>query len=282
MKSTCDTYAELTALTRQYILQEHEPTDWVESASETYHYFKRLALEKKEVTTPPQPVAKPAIVLPSKPLIIAEQSPPPQKPSPPPQPPVENIPPPPPVTEVKSLPKKKPPFELEPFGTPPIHDLHDLQKIISEKFPQQQIIETPPSDLIARQINGAWQKQSSAIAVFILSFNEPPQQKAFLANLAKAINLLLAPAIVVNAHKLENEKGWETALKSPDLKLIIATDYGVYALPELMKHYKDQPREAKHYLGSTPLCLLSDISIYLKEPKLKPSLWKAILHTLKP
>lgn len=290
-----DEYLELVSLTKQYILQEKKSTDWVESESETYQYFKKQALEKKgqvvAPVAPPAPVVAkpaPAFTVPKPPVVSPPepvQSPQQIKPIvqevviPIVSAPVVETPPAPKV-EAKTVAKKGSSFELEPFGPPPVHDLGDLRKIVLEKFPQQQILDEPPSDLAARQINGAWQKQASSIAVLILSFNEPPKQKAFLANLAKAINVTIAPAVVVNAHKFEAEKSWGDVLKSADLKLVIATDYGIYALPELMKHYRDQPREAKHFLDKTPLCLLSDLSIYLKEPRLKPSLWKAILHTL--
>ncbi len=66
--------------------------------------------------------------------------------------------------------------------------------------------------------------------------------------------------------------------QSPDLRLVIASDYDLYLQPELMKVYREAPQQGKHYLNKTPLLLLSDLSLYLKEPQLKSLLWRAICN----
>jgi len=61
----------------------------------------------------------------------------------------------------------------------------------------------------------------------------------------------------------------------------MTSDYGIYSLSELMKHYKEDNRHNKRFLNKVPLLLLPDVSVYLKEPLLKLSLWRSLCETLR-
>jgi len=60
------------------------------------------------------------------------------------------------------------------------------------------------------------------------------------------------------------------------LKLIIVCDYTLWQLPNLMQFYKETPAQKTRQLGEKSLFLLPDLSLYLKDPLLKRSLWKAL------
>ena len=63
---------------------------------------------------------------------------------------------------------------------------------------------------------------------------------------------------------------------SSNLRLIIASDYGLYLQPKLMAYYREVTQQGKHFVNNIPLLLLSDLALYLKEPQLKSLLWRAI------
>lgn len=174
--------------------------------------------------------------------------------------------------------KKSKQFSLEPWTGIPAHNTEEFWKIGQTLFPDWKLCETIPSDAIAQKNKNAWLKNQDILPVLILSFNDNEQQLAFLKNIAHAISLRLAPARVLSAPKLEKENSWTTILNSPQLRLVIANDYGLYLQPALMNFYREVPQQNKHFLNQTPLLLLSDLSLYLKEPQLKPLLWRAICN----
>lgn len=118
--------------------------------------------------------------------------------------------------------------------------------------------------------------------IFILSFNETAREKVFLSNLATAISRMLLPATVLSISKLGLEKSAERLLKEKGLKGVIANHCNLQNIPELMKHYREEPSSGKHYLGNTRLLLLSDISLYMREPHLKSSLWHTLCQIFSP
>jgi hypothetical protein len=180
----------------------------------------------------------------------------------------------------KEFSKEKFSFTLEPMQLATEIDLKEIHKLVKDHFPSMIIIENPLQDEEAKRVNRTQQKTTTTPAVIILSFNETAISKKFLENIAKAIQLRIAPALVLPAHKIEQENAWERMLQSKELRLVISPDYGIYTLPKFMRHYKESPKQGKRFLGNIPLFLLSDISLYLKEPTLKPQLWKALKEML--
>ncbi|MBA3722835.1 MAG: hypothetical protein H0W88_10615 [Parachlamydiaceae bacterium] len=167
-------------------------------------------------------------------------------------------------------------FSLEPFAKPQKPEFDDISNNLKKAFPHFSIRDQIPSDENAQKFKNAWLYEQLIPPIILLSFNDQDKHLAFLKNIASAISLSLAPARVIAGPAMEQEKKWDQILNTPALKLVIASDYGLYLMPELMKYYKEQTKTAKHFLHQTPLLLLSDLSLYLKEPQLKPLLWRAI------
>lgn len=282
-------YCELIALTKLYLLQEYQGGDWKYSEEESYAYFKELAkrssppIEKKA-----PPVAAPPVETKAPPPIETKAPPVVAPPVETKAPPVETKAPPhieakaPPPVEIKTPPietKAPPPAEkkavaiVEPVKPVETVDFSDIQKILQARFPALALLPHPPDDREARL-----GKKTTAAEVVILSFDK--QTPLFLKNMAIAIQQELGSAAVVSAQRIESEKGWEKLLRENPPKLIISTDYGLYTLQEAMQFYREVPKQAKYFLGNIPLLLLTDLSLYIKEPKLKPTLWRAICQIM--
>lgn len=155
-----------------------------------------------------------------------------------------------------------------------------LKSLFLKTFPQIALLDEIPSDATAKKIAGRWKTKNQIAPISILYFSEPPKQKALLIEIAKAIDICFGPARLINAETIEKEKQWETFLSSSDLKLVIACDYTLWQLNDLMHYYKEVPSQQTRTLGNIPLFLLPDLSLYLKDPLLKRSLWKAIPNAI--
>ena len=155
----------------------------------------------------------------------------------------------------------------------------EIQKIIKEISPHFEIVEKIPDDREAKQIAQAYKLKKTAADITILSFKESPQGILFLQNLAKALDVLFAPTKIVNAYVLEKDAAWDYFL-SQNIKLIIACDYSIWNLANLIKYYRENKQEKTHYLKDTQLFMLPDISLYLKEPTLKKSLLTSLSKTI--
>jgi hypothetical protein len=150
---------------------------------------------------------------------------------------------------------------------------NEIKRIIKEIAPEYPLSEIIPSDKKAREIANSWQLKKHAAEVTILSFSETPQQLLFLKNLAQAIDILFMPAKIISALEIEKDNRWLQFFSENDLKLIIACDYSIWRLPQLIKFYKEIPSKHQHFLQEIPLFMLPDISLYFKDPLLKKSLW---------
>jgi len=169
--------------------------------------------------------------------------------------------------------KKEKGLALEPLTMRcPSYDPREWRKVYETLFPKSLLSQTIPSDAIAQK------NKNPSFAVIILSFHDEDKQLTFLKNMAQAMSLCLAPTRVLSAPTLEKENQWERVLHSSHLRLIIACDDGFYLQPKLMHFYREEPRQSKHFLNQIPLLLLSDLSLYLREPQLKPLLWRAICN----
>ena len=185
------------------------------------------------------------------------------------EPPVKTLQPPPKiVAEISSLPEVQ------------IDHFEDVRKIWAKISPQAPILEEIPGDAIAKKIATRWKTKNITAEISILAYHEPPAQRALLEQIAKALDVVFGPAKIVQAEPIEKEKQWEAFLSVPHLKLTIACDYTLWQLGGLMHHYKEIPNQKTRHLGTVPVFLLPDLSLYLKDPHLKRSLWKAICQTL--
>lgn len=305
MKNVKQCFNELVSLTQLFLLRENSLKDKQTVSPDTWAFFKKRA----STGTPAQqsapkngftPTAAPSSsTLPPRPPLPRQQA---TSHSPAPLPPadlmksrsqVELSAPIAPTRPAAASPQQSttPPTQssttekgagkriaLQPLDAPPVRDQGEFWKLFHAKFPSTPTSETIPCDAVARKIKNSWLAEQTIPPIIILSFNDEEKHLTFLKNIAKAISVRIAPARVLSADKLEKERQWEEILAVPDLKLIIANDYGLYLHPELMRHYQEKPQQGKHYLKNVPLLLLSDPTLYLQEPQLKLLLWRAICN----
>lgn len=156
-------------------------------------------------------------------------------------------------------------------------DLSYVKTIYQKLFPELPILPTIPTDEMARKIANRWKTKNQATPISVLYFSEPGGQKELLNAITKAIDVYYGPARLIQAELIEKEKQWDTFLSSSELKLVITLDYTLWQLTDLMKYYQETPQRM---LKNIPLFLLPDLSLYLKDPSLKRSLWKAIQRIL--
>ena len=195
--------------------------------------------------------------------------------------------------ELEPIQKRSKSIELEPMGSLEGVDLKDIRKFFEETLPSQVVLDDIPSDEEAKKIQKPLNKIIHISEVIVLSFNEVVKHRIFLENLAIAVDSSLTHAkgrstsdsgkpraSLISAVDLEQEIGWKGVLESKGLRLIIASHQGIYAFPELMEHYREVAKRGELYLGNVRLCLLSDLSLYFKEPKLKIDLWQALREML--
>ena len=133
---------------------------------------------------------------------------------------------------------------------------------------------------IAKKIATRWKTKNQTAPFSILSLCEPEPQRKFLEEIAKALDIYFLPCRLIAAETIEKEGNWSDFLSVADLKLIIACDYTLWQLNKLMPFYKENPTTGQRMLGEIPLFLLPDLSLYLKDPLLKRSLWKALCQKL--
>lgn len=159
-------------------------------------------------------------------------------------------------------------------------DLKEVWDLVKERLPGVELLPNPPNDAIAKEAARQWERKPAILEVAILSFEVEPKHKAFLDNLSKALKVYGISAVVVNAARAEQEKAWPRLMEAPHVRLIIAGGYGLYTLTSLMQYYVEGERSTGPKLGKIPLLMLSDAALYLKEPSLKPSLWKSLKEML--
>ncbi len=241
-------------------LKDSQP---VFASPEDADYFRKSL--KRDL---PKPPPAPKIELPEI-LIAAPQKPPEPKielPQIVPEPKIE-------APTAEKVPEPKVDFQPPSI---PFSSFDDVRKAIAKAAPGFPIYEEIPNDAIAKKISIRWKTKNQTAPISILSFHEPPQQRTLLEQIAIAIDVHFGPAKIINAEGIEKEKQWEAFLSVPDLKFVIACDYTLWQLNGLMQFYKENPAQGTRILGTVPVFLLPDLSLYLKDPLLKRSLWKAL------
>lgn len=155
-----------------------------------------------------------------------------------------------------------------------------LRSIIEKIAPDLAILDRLPDDTSAKQIANRWKTKNQSAPISILSNGELPQHQILLAEIATALDVYFGPAKLIVADSIEKEKQWKTFLSVGELKLIIVCDSTLWQLHNLRQFYIETPTTGVRMLGTVPLFLLPDLSLYLKDPLLKRSLWKALCAKL--
>lgn len=226
----------------------------------------------KVALEPPIPQSDPVPVI--KPPVIYKEAPK-QAPSVKLQAPAEAAPTPQPLAQ-----KKEPAFALNPLTLKHTDSLHDMRELVAKIAPSLTLISSIPSDEKAKRVKNKWKEESLIPTVALLSSRGP--SLSFLENVAKAIEAHFTSSKVLLVDGFEQKNSWDSFLSAPQLKLIIAPGQVVWSSPMLMRHYKENPAQNTRHLGSIPVLLLSDASLYLKDPSLKRSLWNLLCQTIPP
>ncbi|MGB7977577.1 MAG: hypothetical protein WCF19_00285 [Chlamydiales bacterium] len=158
----------------------------------------------------------------------------------------------------------------------PSFDLLSVKNILSVVAPELMILNETPSDETARKIAERWKTKNQSAPISILVYQEQPEQRAFLEEIATALDVYFGPAKIVQAEGIEKEKQWGAFLSVAGLKAVVVCDYTLWQLGALMQFYKETPAQGIRVLGNVPIFLLPDLSLYLKDPSLKRSLWRAL------
>ncbi|MBA2726630.1 MAG: hypothetical protein H0U49_00450 [Parachlamydiaceae bacterium] len=273
-------YLDLIGTVTAYIAQEYPTSTSLVADPETFNYFKKQAQQRTQAP------AKTSI----SPLLAS-----PQNAAKSPQPtPASSVTPPKEFKETEKKPnlpietpkereaqtvekiKLSPQLKREALEPSKLIDYSELCKLWQENYPHTPVIMTIPSDEQAKVISRRWQNPPTVPNIVLLCFNENPHEIAFLNNVAAAITQYFGSAGLIAAVKVESEKNWNKLLSTPSLKLIIAPHHSLYTLPDLMKQYCEDPLRGNHTLGRVPLLLLSDLSLYMQQPKLKIALWQTL------
>lgn len=152
----------------------------------------------------------------------------------------------------------------------------DIKNIISKISKNITITDEILDDKIAKQKAYKYKLKNIAANLTILAYKESEKHYKFLEKLSLALNNYFYSSKVISAYVIEKENSWDTFLSENEIFLIISSDYTVFELPNLRKHYKENPSSKEKYLDKIPLFLLPDISLYLKEPSLKVFLFKTL------
>jgi hypothetical protein len=227
-------------------------SDPILSDGDTCDYFRQKVRRKKIVETPPPPKKE---VLPP-PVVLTPEPPPPPK--------IEA-----PVIAVK---EEAPPKKRECTNT--------LRTLFAKIAPECVILDEIPSDLVAKKIANRWKTKNQIAPITFLSYQEQADHRLLLEQIVKALDVYFGPAALISADPIEEAKDWKTFLSAAELKLVIICDHTLWQLQHLRHFYKETPAQNMRLLGDKPLLMLPDLSLYLKDPLLKRSLWKALCQMI--
>ena len=173
--------------------------------------------------------------------------------------------------------KKKDIKKIERFEKPQLIDdsFSEILKTISKVAPSLEIIDSI-DDQKAKKIASKYKLKNEAAEITLLAYKESESAYKFLQKLSIALEVYFLPTKVVSAYKFEKENSWDSFFEENDIKLIISSDYTVFELEKLKKYYVEVPAKREKFLNKVPLFLLPDLSLYLKEPMLKNSLFKTL------
>jgi hypothetical protein len=277
-------YLDLISSCKAYIAQEYPTSSSLVADADNFNYFKMQA-QQGRTPAPPKaitPTPAPPSAIPQGAIKALQSSPVATAPA---IPVIEpEIAQPIPATETSKEPttqkgekvKLSPHLKREVLEPTKTNDFSDLSKLWQDNYSHIPYLAVIPSDEQAKIISRRWQNPPSVPNIVLLYFNENPHEIAFLNNIAAAITQYFGSAGLIAAPKVESERGWNKLLSASSLKLVITHHHSLFTLPELTQQYREDPVRGNHTLGRAPLLLLSDLSLYMQQPKLKIALWQAL------
>jgi hypothetical protein len=175
-------------------------------------------------------------------------------------------------------PLHKEPFSLHPPTLTHKDPLSDIKSSFS-KLSSEILSKKPiPSDEKAKRIKNSWKEGLMPTDVVI--FSTGGEHQTFFQNVAKAIETHFFPCKVINPSDIEKKGDLDHFLASEDLKLILLSDTLLFSVKQLMSRYSEIQAQNKKFLAKVPLLVISDPSLYLKDPLLKRSLWNLLCQML--
>lgn len=225
---------------------------------EDAQYFREWAKKRGAPPPTPKPIVKTAPQPVPEPIVIPKPEP------------IVAPPPPQPAVSFAPAPAPHEPIETKSLGA--------LRGWVKKIAPEMVLTHQIPSDADAKRLAQRWKTKNQAAPISVLYLAEDAVHKKLLEEIVVALDVFFGPARLISASAIEREKQWEAFLSVEGLKLVVACDYTLWQLGGLMIHYKEQT--GQRMLKNIPLFLLPDLSLYLKDPLLKRSLWKALCQKL--
>jgi hypothetical protein len=139
---------------------------------------------------------------------------------------------------------------------------------------------TPLNDKIAKEVLNKHKYKDQISPILILAYTEDEKSFKFLQKLSTAISIYFQDCKIIKAYDIEKKDSWNSILDKSLIKFIITSDYAIYEMKNLKKYYFENIEKKEKYLNEIPLLLLPDISLYLKEPMLKKSLFNMLKKIL--
>lgn len=241
MSSPVKDFLELSALVKLHLLQEYSLKELIPTEFKVIDNTPKKV--EQPIPVPPRVLVKPVVPQEIKPQVMVPPAP-------------------------KLEPNRA--FVREQVVEYQAVDLNDIKAIMLDQFPKQEIVEDPAQ----------FKRVSVPAQVLILTSDVSPKIATFLENLSIAISNHFGLAKVMAIKAIEREKGWEALLKSKDLRLILICAHDLEHTSSLKTFYQENLKQGTQKLGSVPLLLLNDLSLYLREARLKAILWSSLREIL--
>lgn len=196
------------------------------------------------------------------------------------------------------LPQNQTPLKREPLRVETVHKadvsrsevsskaldvedrFEDLRVIVTKIAPSLSICNDIPNDQEAKRLAHRWKTRNQSAPLSVLMFQELEEHRQLLSSLTLALDVVLGGARLIAAEGIEKDKQWEAFLSVTELKVVIVCDSTLWQMPNLLQFYREVPNRSERFLHQTPLFLLPDLTLYLKDPLLKRSLWKALCQKI--
>lgn len=114
------------------------------------------------------------------------------------------------------------------------------------------------------------------VLTFVLT--EEPSELTLIEKMTEAIDSRIAKAKLIKIKEFEKNNLWEEFfLELKSVRHILISEIEFYKLPNLLKHYQEQPSPT---LFKIPIFFLADLKAYNQNISLKKSLWQTLLSEL--
>ncbi len=85
-------------------------------------------------------------------------------------------------------------------------DFQGLRNLLSTVAPELAILSDIPSDTIAKKLSMRWKTKNQTAPISILCGQEPPEQRALLEQIARALDVYFSGARLIQVETIEKRK----------------------------------------------------------------------------